>query len=50
MLQLSDNVEEARLQDVFRKSLRTSNYSLGSTDMFANKDFIHLIKAEGGCC
>ncbi|PNF37850.1 hypothetical protein B7P43_G07412 [Cryptotermes secundus] len=45
-VQLSDNVEEARLQDVFRKSLRTSNYSLGSTEVFANKDLIHHIKAE----
>ncbi|GFG33362.1 hypothetical protein Cfor_04066, partial [Coptotermes formosanus] len=45
-VQLSENVEEARLQDVFRKSLRTSNYSLGSTEMYANKDLIHHIKAE----
>ncbi|PSN41716.1 hypothetical protein C0J52_07786 [Blattella germanica] len=51
-VQLSDNTDEARLQDVFRKSLRTSNYSLGGTEMFAHREFVHHIRADAeliGC-
>nr|CAH7740085.1 unnamed protein product [Callosobruchus chinensis] len=35
-LQLSDNMDENRLEDVFRKYLRNNSYSLGGTDVFAS--------------
>ncbi|CAH1959296.1 unnamed protein product [Acanthoscelides obtectus] len=35
-LQLSDNMEEKRLEDVFRKYLENNSYSLGGTDVFAS--------------
>lgn len=34
-LQLSDNIEESRLEDVFKRYLRNNSYSLGGTDIFA---------------
>ncbi|XP_050309417.1 uncharacterized protein LOC126745565 [Anthonomus grandis grandis] len=35
-LQLSDNIDETRMEDVFKKYLRGNNYSLGGTDVFAS--------------
>uniref|UniRef100_A0A1B6D0I9 EGF-like domain-containing protein n=2 Tax=Clastoptera arizonana TaxID=38151 RepID=A0A1B6D0I9_9HEMI len=45
-VQLSDNTEENRLQDVLRKSLRSNNFSLGGTEVFASKDSIQYLIAE----
>ncbi|KAJ9599018.1 hypothetical protein L9F63_010475, partial [Diploptera punctata] len=45
-VQLSDNTDETRLQDVFRKSLRTTNYSLGGTEVYAHRDLLHDIRAD----
>jgi len=45
-VQLSDNTEEARLQDVLRKSLRSNNYSLGGTEVYAAKEQIQYLLAE----
>ncbi|KAG8338616.1 hypothetical protein J6590_000290 [Homalodisca vitripennis] len=45
-VQLSDNTEESRLQDVLRKSLRSNNYSLGGTEVYAAKEQIQYLLAE----
>uniref|UniRef100_A0A1A9WQ99 EGF-like domain-containing protein n=1 Tax=Glossina brevipalpis TaxID=37001 RepID=A0A1A9WQ99_9MUSC len=37
VLQLSDNSNEKRLQDVFKKQLRLNNYSIGGTDICTSK-------------
>lgn len=34
-LQLSDNTDEVRLKEVFKKYLRNNNFSLGGTDLYA---------------
>lgn len=43
-VQLSENVEEGKVLGVFRKSLRSSNFSLGGTEMFAARetDNVHI--------
>lgn len=43
--QLSDNTDEKRLEEVFKKYLRTSNYSLGGTDLFAARSSQQSLKA-----
>ncbi|XP_049842282.1 uncharacterized protein LOC126293200 isoform X2 [Schistocerca gregaria] len=45
-VRLSDNTDEERLKEVFRKSLRATNYSLGGTDVYADKERIQHIEAE----
>uniref|UniRef100_A0A8D8WRQ5 63 kDa sperm flagellar membrane protein n=1 Tax=Cacopsylla melanoneura TaxID=428564 RepID=A0A8D8WRQ5_9HEMI len=45
-LQLSDNTEDAKLKDVLRKSLRHTNYSLGGTEVFAAREYLHNLDAE----
>ncbi|XP_063229943.1 uncharacterized protein LOC134535040 isoform X2 [Bacillus rossius redtenbacheri] len=45
-VQLSENTDEERLTEMFKKSLRTTNYSLGGTDVFADKKLLDLITAE----
>ncbi|XP_046812650.1 uncharacterized protein LOC111687833 isoform X2 [Lucilia cuprina] len=37
LIQLSDNSNEKRLEEVFKKHLRVSNYSIGGTDLYTNK-------------
>lgn len=37
LFQLSDNSDERRLEDVFKKHLRLSNFSIGGTDLYTNK-------------
>ncbi|XP_037809066.1 uncharacterized protein LOC119601901 isoform X2 [Lucilia sericata] len=37
LMQLSDNSNEKRLEEVFKKHLRVSNYSIGGTDLYTNK-------------
>jgi hypothetical protein len=44
---LSENTEESKLRDVLRKHLRTSNYSLGGTEIFASKEKLQQLRAEG---
>lgn len=41
-LQLSENIEETRLEEILRKYLRNNNYSLGGTDIVAS----HLDKLK----
>lgn len=45
-VQLSENTEESRLMDVFKKTLRTSNFSLGGTELFAAREADNL-EAQG---
>ncbi|XP_060521357.1 uncharacterized protein LOC132698998 [Cylas formicarius] len=45
-LQLSDNTDERRLEDILRKYLRNSNYSLGGTDVFTSSRSSDSLKAE----
>ncbi|KAH1016151.1 hypothetical protein HUJ04_007421, partial [Dendroctonus ponderosae] len=35
-LQLSDNIDEIRMEDILKKYLRNSNYSIGGTDVIAS--------------
>lgn len=44
-LQLSDNTDEQRLIDVFKKYLRSNNYSLGGTDLYAARPLIDDFEA-----
>lgn len=44
-VQLSDNTDEARLKDVFRKSLRATNFSLGGTEVFAAREMLPELDA-----
>lgn len=37
-VQLSDNTNEDRLKDIFKKYLITTNYSLGGTEVYAARD------------
>jgi SEA domain len=41
-LQLSDNTDEKRLLDVFKKYLRANNYSLGGTELIAARPLVDL--------
>jgi len=45
-VQLSENTEENKLMDVFKKTLRTSNFSLGGTELFAAREADNL-EAQG---
>lgn len=44
-LQLSDNIDEKRLEEVFKKYLRNNNYSLGGTEIFASRETLDDLKA-----
>ncbi|KAK3907504.1 Polycystin-2 [Frankliniella fusca] len=44
-VQLSDNTDELRLKDVFRKSLRATNFSLGGTEVFAAREMLPELDA-----
>lgn len=44
-LQLSDNVEEIRLEEVFKKYLRGNNYSLGGTELYAARELLEKLDA-----
>ncbi|XP_054091406.1 uncharacterized protein LOC128923063 [Zeugodacus cucurbitae] len=43
LLQLSENSEEERLMAVFKKSLRLSNYSIGGTKLFTNRNGVESL-------
>ncbi|RZC32267.1 mucin-17, partial [Asbolus verrucosus] len=45
-LQLSDNTDEQRLEDVFKKYLRNNNYSLGGTEIFASREGLEELRAR----
>lgn len=45
-VQLSENTDEDKIMDVFKKTLKTSNYSLGGTELFAAREADNL-DAEG---
>lgn len=45
-LQLSDNVEENRLRDVFKKYLRSNNYSIGGTELYASRESLEGLDAS----
>lgn len=46
-LQLSDNYDDMRLLDILHKYLRTSNYSLGGTDLYTSNALINDMTATG---
>lgn len=45
-LQLSDNIDENRMEGIFKKYLRNNNYSLGGTDVFTSGESIEHLKAR----
>ncbi|KAJ8922919.1 hypothetical protein NQ315_001461, partial [Exocentrus adspersus] len=45
-LQLSDNIDEIRLEEIFKRYLRSNNYSLGGTDIKASPQSIEELKAQ----
>lgn len=45
-LQLSDNTDEKRLEDIFKKYLRSNNFSLGGTEVRADKQTLEQFKVE----
>ena len=44
--QLSDNTEEERLTETFKRYLRNSNYSVGGTDLHASEDNSERLEAD----
>ncbi|XP_055922151.1 uncharacterized protein LOC129953225 [Eupeodes corollae] len=44
LIQLSDNSDEKRLVDVFKKYLRQNNFNLGGTEIFTTKDGVNLLQ------
>ncbi|XP_050541141.1 mucin-17 [Daktulosphaira vitifoliae] len=46
IIQLSENADDTKIWDATKKSLRTTNYSLGGTDVFAARDQLQLLSAE----
>ncbi|XP_044736868.1 uncharacterized protein LOC123298838 [Chrysoperla carnea] len=45
-VQLSDNTDEGRLMDVFKKYLRNNNYSLGGTEVYAAREYVEQLQAS----
>ncbi|KAK4874874.1 hypothetical protein RN001_014234 [Aquatica leii] len=45
-LQLSDNTEKQRLEDIFKKYLKSNNYSLGGTDLYASRKYVENLVAD----
>ncbi|CAG9773720.1 unnamed protein product [Ceutorhynchus assimilis] len=45
-LQLSDNIDEIRMEDIFKKYLRNNNYSLGGTDVIASQQTLANLRAQ----
>ncbi|KAJ8963665.1 hypothetical protein NQ314_005456 [Rhamnusium bicolor] len=45
-LQLSDNIDETRLEEIFKKYFRNNNYSLGGTDIFTSPQSLDELKAQ----
>lgn len=45
-VQLSENTDETRLMDVFKKTLKHSNYSLGGTELYAARE-ADTLEADG---
>lgn len=41
-LQLSDEINENRIEEIFKKYLRNSNYSLGGTDVYSSSSLDNL--------
>lgn len=46
MFQLSDNTDDQRLNEIFKRYLRSNNYSLGGTELFASKAYLTSLAAE----
>lgn len=44
---LSENSEESRLESIFRKHLRKSNYSIGGTELYMAKESLNSLKIQG---
>lgn len=47
IFQLSDNAHESRLKEVIEKYLRTNNYSLGGTEVFAASELMDRLNVSG---
>lgn len=47
IFKLSENAEDTKLWEAIKKSLRATNYSLGGTEVFAARDQLQLLSAEG---
>ncbi|XP_073985317.1 uncharacterized protein isoform X2 [Rhodnius prolixus] len=45
-IQLSENTEEPRLVEVFKKHLTNNNFSMGGTELHARKEKLQYLKAE----
>ncbi|KAL1488905.1 hypothetical protein ABEB36_014692 [Hypothenemus hampei] len=45
-LQLSENIDEVRMTDIFKKYLRNSNYSLGGTEVVASSRTVDDLKVH----
>ncbi|XP_076265189.1 uncharacterized protein LOC143199309 isoform X1 [Rhynchophorus ferrugineus] len=45
-LQLSDNINENRMEDIFKKYLRGNNYSLGGTDLISSTKALEQLKVQ----
>ncbi|XP_064537619.1 mucin-3B isoform X3 [Drosophila montana] len=46
LLQLSENSNEKRLETVFKKYLRQSNYSIGGTELYTSKEDINMLSIK----
>lgn len=45
--QLSENTDQSKLEEVFKKHLQTNNFSMGGTELYASKEKLDFLRAEG---
>ncbi|KAF5289725.1 hypothetical protein FQA39_LY03642 [Lamprigera yunnana] len=45
-LQLSDNTDRPRLEEILKKYLRNNNFSLGGTELYASQKYLENLSAE----
>uniref|UniRef100_A0A0A9Z5Z8 63 kDa sperm flagellar membrane protein n=1 Tax=Lygus hesperus TaxID=30085 RepID=A0A0A9Z5Z8_LYGHE len=45
-IQLSENTDETKLEEVFRKHLKTNNFSMGGTELHASKEKLEFLQAD----
>ncbi|KAL1140858.1 hypothetical protein AAG570_000786 [Ranatra chinensis] len=45
-IQLSENINETRLEDILKEYLQTSNFSLGGSEIYSSRDKLQQLRAE----
>ncbi|BES95800.1 calcium ion Hypothetical protein [Nesidiocoris tenuis] len=45
-VKLSENTDQSKLEEVFKKHLQTNNFSMGGTELYASKEKLDFLRAE----